>query len=214
MDVKYDYIIFDLDGVLCHTDNYHYIAWKKICDKLNLRFDETMNNKLRGVSRKDSFLIILSENAKKEENYNIEEILKIKNDIYISLLENLTYKSNEKSLITSLDTLKTNGIKMAVASSSKNAKKILSKLEISEYFSVVVDGNDISKSKPDPEIFYKALNKLGVKNKKNVIIVEDSEAGIYAAKSLGVDSIGLNIKNSNLAKYKIDRFEEICKIIL
>lgn len=209
---KYEYVIFDLDGVLCFTDKYHYMAWKKISDNLGLNFNYEINHKLRGVSRKESFEIILKENNKNIKEYNFEEILNEKNNIYVKLLENLKEEDNLPEIIETLNFFKNNNIKMAIASSSKNARLIIKKLNIEKYFDVVVDGNDIVNSKPDPEVFEKAINKLEVNDLEKVLIVEDSIAGIQSSIKLNVDSVGVKLENKKLSTYNIDKLNEIIKI--
>lgn len=177
-------VIFDLDGVIVSTDEYHYQAWKIIADEEDVYFDRNINERLRGVSRSDSLNIIL-ENAKRE--YSIEEkerLLERKNNIYKEYLKKLTPNDILPGVFENMEKLKAMGIKMAVGSSSKNTQFILEQIEIKNYFNVIVDGNSITKSKPDPEVFLKAASLLKVEPEK-CMVVEDAHAGIDAAKKGG-----------------------------
>lgn len=210
--MKYKAVIFDLDGVLCHTDNFHFMAWKIVADKCNISFDEQINNRLRGVSRLESLDIIL-EKSKNEFSY--EEKLKLadeKNSIYVKLLENMTSKDVTNEVINTLEALKEKGIKLAIGSSSKNAVFILEKLEIKEYFDAISDGNNIEFSKPHPEVFIKAASFLGFEPNE-CLVVEDAISGIKAAFEGGFDSAAISdAKKSDLATYKIDRLSELINI--
>lgn len=211
--MRYEGIIFDLDGVICHTDKYHYKAWKEVADELNIYFDETINNRLRGVSRNESFEIIL-------ENYDgvlsTEEKLKYvnkKNEIYKVLLNEMSEKDLSLEVKDTLHELKNRNIKIAIGSSSKNARMILERIGLKDTFDVIVDGNDISNSKPDPEVFLKANERLNV-NKNKCLVIEDAEAGVNAALAgnLAVAAIG-DATKCNKANYNLECFEDILNII-
>lgn len=146
-------IIFDLDGVLLSTDEYHYRAWKTIADAEGIEFDRKINDRLRGVSRMQSLEIIL-EKAKK--NYSEEEKLKLaeeKNSIYRRMLGELDASAATDEVRNTLKELKARGYRIAIGSSSKNAKFILEKVKLIDEFDAISDGNCITKSKPDPEVF-------------------------------------------------------------
>ena len=160
--MKYKGIIFDLDGVICHTDKYHYQAWKKLADKLGIYFDEEINNRLRGVSRMESFEIILE---KYDGEMTEEEKVRYaseKNDLYRELLKNMTTADLDPQVKETLDALRSRGLLLAIGSSSRNAGFILERLGLSGYFDAVSDGNNISRSKPDPEVFLKAAEYLNL----------------------------------------------------
>lgn len=183
-------IIFDLDGVICFTDKYHYKAWKALADKLGIYFDEEINNRLRGVSRMASLEIILE---RAEKTYSDEEKGKFaaeKNAIYVDLLDEMSESDLSEEVKTTLHTLKEKGLLLAIGSSSKNAKKILEKLGLRDFFDAISDGTNITKSKPDPEVFLKAAEMLGV-SPKEALVVEDALAGIDAAVAGGFKSAGL-----------------------
>lgn len=210
---QYKAVIFDLDGVLCHTDHYHYQAWKKIADKLNIYFDEEINNKLRGISRAESFDIILEKyygNMPEEEK---RKYIQEKNEIYKELLQEMSKEDLSPEVEDMLNKLQRRKIKLAIGSSSKNAGFILEKLGIKHYFDVISDGNNISESKPSPEVFLKAAASLNVQPEA-CLVVEDAEAGIKAAAAGGMDSAAVgDALKSDLAVYKLESVAEICELL-
>ena len=209
--MRYEGIIFDLDGVICHTDKYHYKAWKQIADELNIYFDESINNRLRGVSRNESFEIILEKYDGILSDEDKLKYLNKKNDKI--LLNDMNENDLSREVKDTLYELKRKKIKIGIGSSSKNAKMILERIGIKDIFDVIVDGNDISNSKPDPEVFLKANERLGI-NKEKCLIVEDAEAGVNAALagSLDVAAIG-DATKCNKANYNLEYFEDILNII-
>jgi alpha,alpha-trehalose phosphorylase len=200
---KFKAVIFDLDGVLISTDHYHYLAWSSIAQELGIHFDENSNNALRGVSRMESLEIIL-----KSGNLTLEEkektaLAEKKNNIYRSYLQTMDPSSVDIGVRSILKHLKSMGIKIAVGSSSKNARFILEKTGLAPFFDTVVDGTDITKSKPDPEVFLKAAAALGV-TPADSLVVEDAAAGIEAAYSGGFQSAAIgDAYNSPLATIKL-----------
>lgn len=204
-------IIFDLDGVLCHTDRFHFLAWKALADRLGLLFHEEMNDKLRGVSRMESLQIILGENQA-QTNYSESEKEAMaceKNQVYKKLLSDLTPADISKEVTATLEELRKRGFFLAVGSSSSNAGFILEQTGLTEYFDAVVDGNHISRSKPDPEVFRKAAEKLGVQPRE-CYVIEDAATGILAAKAGGFSSVafGSAVKNQG-ADFEIDRLSDL-----
>lgn len=206
-------IIFDLDGVICSTDQYHYQARKEMADREGIYFDWEINKRLRGVSRMESLDIILEKASK---NYTDEQKLEMatgKNERYKVLLDNVTPNDCFPGVIESLKKLKRLGIKIAIGSSSKNATSILHKLGIYDLFDAVADGNDITKSKPDPEVFLVAAKRLGLKP-TDCYVVEDAEAGIDAAKSGGFTSVGINdAENYYKTDIKIKNVSDLLEIL-
>ena len=203
-------IIFDLDGVIISTDKLHYKAWKKIADKLNIAFDEKINNRLRGVSRMDSLEIILEgyqgSALNKEEK---EALADEKNACYVELLGTLHPDQMDPEVTDTLRYLREKGLKLAIGSSSKNTKYILHQLEIENLFDAVSDGTNISKSKPDPEVFIKAAAFLELPEEE-CIVVEDAVAGIDAARSGHMRSVGIgDAYFYNQADYHIKTFSEL-----
>lgn len=206
-------IIFDLDGVLVHTDNLHYLAWKKMADHENIYFDKEINNRLRGVSRMESLEIIL-ERAKKE--YSLEQkhqLAELKNDLYKESLKQLSPLDIEPDVLAFLHSLLERGIRMAIGSSSKNAKMILRQIGIIDLFEAISDGTNITRSKPDPEVFIKASQMLNVPIAE-CAVVEDAKAGIDAANAGGFLSIGIgDAANYDATKVKVVKLSEILKIV-
>ena len=181
--MKYKAIIFDLDGVICHTDAYHYKAWKQMADNIDVYFDEEINNRLRGVSRMDSLDIILEKNEGKALSKEAKEKLaNEKNKRYKELLKQMSTDDLSKEVSDTLDYLRGLGLKLAIGSSSKNARIILKQIALSDYFDAISDGNNIEQSKPHPEVFLKAAQYLG-ERPEDCLVVEDAKAGIDAAKA-------------------------------
>ncbi len=207
-------VIFDLDGVICFTDEYHYLAWKSVADEENIYFDRTINNRLRGVSRMESLDIILEKASK---TYTAEEKVALatrKNDIYKTYLEKMSKANRSDDVITLLEDLKKEGFKLAIGSSSKNTKMILKQLEITDYFDAISDGTNITNSKPDPEVFLKAADMLGLRPNE-CAVVEDAYSGILAANRGGFTSIGIgDARNDETADYRIDNILEVEKIVM
>ena len=191
-------VIFDLDGVIVSTDDCHYEAWKKMADEEGIYFDKTINNRLRGVSRMESLEIVL-ERAEKE--YSEEEktaLAERKNGYYKEFITKLTPNDILPGAMNTLDELKANGIKVAIGSSSKNTPVILKQIGLDNYFDAVSDGNNITNSKPDPEVFFKAADMLGIPYAE-CMIVEDADAGIEAGKSAGMKTVSVHgAKGANI----------------
>lgn len=146
-------VIFDLDGVIISTDEYHYLAWKRLADETGLYFDRNMNSALRGVSRLESLNIILSRQGRQMSETDKLQLTDKKNSYYKEYLEHLTPASLTEDTANALTSLRKHGYLLAIGSSSKNARLILDRIGCGTYFDVVVDGNDIKRSKPDPEVF-------------------------------------------------------------
>lgn len=207
-------VIFDLDGVLVSTDNYHYLSWKKIADQLHIPFDEKKNNELRGVSRMASLELILQQS---NTVYSIEEkenLATEKNDIYRQSLQQLSKADLLPGVEKTLPLLVEKGIKLAIGSSSKNAPLILQQVGITDQFAVIVDGNQIEKSKPNPEVFLKAGKQLGFKPQE-CLVVEDAVVGVEAAIQAGMKVAAMgDAKKNHLATYKIDTIYELLDLLV
>ena len=183
-------IIFDLDGVICFTDKYHYQAWKELADREGIYFDEKINDRLRGVSRMQSLDIILERASREYTEEEKESMAAMKNESYVKLLENMSTKDLSDEVKNTLDELRHRGYKLAIGSSSKNTKKILKQIGLVDYFDAISDGTNITKSKPDPEVFLKAADMVEEKP-QNCLVVEDAAAGIDAACAGGFLSAGI-----------------------
>ncbi|MCD8012763.1 MAG: beta-phosphoglucomutase [Lachnospiraceae bacterium] len=188
--MRYQGIIFDLDGVICFTDKYHYKAWKALADEIGVYFDETINNRLRGVSRMASLDIILERSDREYSQEEKEQMAAKKNGMYRELLEQMTPADLSDEVRETLDALRLSGAKLAIGSSSKNAKLILNRIGLGEYFDAVSDGTNITHSKPHPEVFLKGAEFLGL-DPKDCLVVEDALAGIDAAVAGGFDGAGI-----------------------
>nr|MCR4718254.1 beta-phosphoglucomutase [Bacillota bacterium] len=172
-------VIFDLDGVIVSTDDCHYEAWKKLADEEGIYFDRKINDRLRGVSRMASLEIVLERANKAYTEEEKAKLAKRKNGYYRDFIKKLTPNDILPGVMDNLEELKKNGIKIAIGSSSKNTPIILKQIGLCGYFDAVSDGNNISKSKPDPEVFVKAAEMLKIPP-KNCLVVEDADAGIEA----------------------------------
>lgn len=211
--MKYKGIIFDLDGVLVHTDKYHYLAWKQIADRLGIYFDEKINNKLRGVSRMASLEIILEGSTKKFSDEQKQKLAEEKYSVYRQYLEGLTQRDLGEGVLQTLDKLKTMGLKLAVGSSSRNAVLILKKTCIYGFFDAVSDGNNIVKTKPDPEVFIKAADMLGLLCGQ-CLVVEDAVSGVLAATAANMDCAAIgDAAKHKIATYNIENFYQLVEIV-
>jgi beta-phosphoglucomutase len=182
--------IFDLDGVIVDTAKYHFLAWQKLANELGIDFTHEHNEELKGVSRVRSLDLILALgniNASQEDK---NKWLIQKNEDYLSYLVDMDEREILSGVVKVLEYLKNNNQAIALGSASKNARPILEKTNIMHFFDAIVDGNDVSNAKPDPEVFLQAARKLGITN-QNSIVFEDSVAGIQAANSAKMISIGI-----------------------
>lgn len=212
--MKYKGIIFDLDGVICHTDHYHYLAWKSLADKLGIYFDEIINNRLRGVSRMESLSIILERNegeplTENEKNEGAEE----KNTLYREHLQKMSPDDLSDEVKDTLDKLRAMGLKLAIGSSSKNAPLILERIGLGDYFDAISDGNNIENSKPHPQVFLMAADFIGLEP-KDCLVVEDAKAGLEAAIAGGMDCAAIgDAVSSGLGTYNLDTFADLLKVV-
>lgn len=175
-------VIFDLDGVIVSTDKLHYEAWKTMAKRELIPFDENVNNLLRGVSRMESLDIILRKSRKKYSDNEKSELAEFKNNVYRNLLSSLSPSDILPGINKLLSDLREIGFKIVIGSSSKNAKTILEKIGLLYSFDAISDGTNITKSKPNPEVFIKAAQMVGLKNEE-CAVVEDAHSGILAAKA-------------------------------
>lgn len=211
--MKYKAIVFDLDGVLCNTDKYHYLAWKQLTDELGINFDEQINNRLRGIGRMDSLNIILESYEEAFSNEEKVALTEKKNTYYKKYLEDLSEKDLLPEIKDTLDKLRAKKLKLAIGSSSKNTKLILKQLGLGNYFDAISDGTNIHKSKPDPEVYLKASIFLNIQP-QDCLVVEDALSGIQAATAAGMDcaAIGDGVRY-NLARYSLNTFSELLNIV-
>ena len=202
-------IIFDLDGVIVDTAKFHYLAWRKLANDLGFDISEDQNEQLKGVSRVRSLEKILGWGNVSLSQDNFMEQMAIKNDNYLTYISTMTPKDILPGVQEVLDFFLDNNIPIALGSASKNARSILEKTGLYQKFTAVVDGNDVEKAKPDPEVFLIAAGKLNVEP-TNCIVFEDAQAGIQAANSAGMISIGIGDEdNLKEADYVFADFTQI-----
>jgi len=182
--------IFDLDGVIVDTAKYHFLAWRELALQLGFDFTEAQNEQLKGVSRVRSLEILLAIGNKHLEDDVKSKLLEEKNEQYLSYIAEMDHTEILPGIEDLLYYLKQHGVSFSLGSASKNARLILETLDLIDLFDAIVDGNDVSTAKPDPEVFLIAAEKLKVPA-GDCIVIEDAQAGIEAARSAGMTSIGI-----------------------
>ncbi len=182
--------IFDLDGVIVDTARYHFIAWKKLAEKLDINFTENDNERLKGVSRMDSLNIILEIGGITLPDEEKEKYAAEKNKIYLSYILKMTPDDILPGVFDFLTGVKKRGISIALGSASKNAVTILEKIGLQDTFDAIVDGTKVSKAKPDPQVFLTGAAMLGVEP-SGCVVFEDAIAGVEAAHRAGMKCIGI-----------------------
>jgi len=182
--------IFDLDGVIVDTARYHFLAWKRLTDQLGIHFTIEDNERLKGVSRMASLEIILEIGNRKPDERKKHEYAALKNNWYIDYIRKMTPDEILPGSLGFIKELRNANIRVALGSASKNTPMILERVGILELFDAVADGNNVSKAKPDPEVFTKAANMVGVKP-GNCVVFEDAVAGVQAALNAGMSCIGV-----------------------
>ena len=211
--MKYAGIIFDLDGVICSTDEYHYLAWKTLADRLRIPFDRERNNLLRGVSRMASLEILLE---KSDQTYSDQEkaaFAEEKNAAYRELLGRMSPDDLSDDVKDTLALLRQTDLKLAIGSSSRNTPYILKRIGLDGFFDAVADGNCITRSKPDPEVFLKAAEMIGLRP-ADCLVVEDAHAGVEAAVSGGFDCAAMgDAKDDDRAVLHLNRFSDLRKLM-
>lgn len=190
-------VIFDLDGVITDTAEFHFRAWQDLGEKIAIPFDREFNEKLKGISRMDSLERIL-EHGGKNNAYTIEEkeaLAKEKNDDYVELIKEITPADILPGVKKFLDDCLAAGLKLGLASASKNGPAILENLGLTDYFEIVVDPASLANGKPDPEIFLKGAEMLGL-SPSECVGVEDAEAGVESINGAGMFSVGVGTADS------------------
>ncbi|MEX0274677.1 MAG: beta-phosphoglucomutase [Flavobacteriaceae bacterium] len=201
--------IFDLDGVIVDTAKYHYLAWKKLADTLAIPFDEERNEAFKGVSRKRCLELLLQWGDVKATGKDMERWLFEKNEDYLAYIDRMGKSEILPDVPKVLNFLRERQIPMALGSASKNAVPILQKVELLSYFDSVVDGNSVTKAKPDPEVFLIAARDLGI-SPKNCVVFEDAVAGIQAANAAQMISVGIGKRDVlSAAAHNFNDFTEI-----
>ncbi|BAJ64521.1 beta-phosphoglucomutase [Anaerolinea thermophila] len=181
-------VLFDLDGVLTDTSEYHFLAWKRLADELGIPFDRQDNEALRGVSRRESLLLLLKGRPATEED--MQAWMERKNRYYVEYISQMTPENLLPGALNLLQELRANGYKTAIVSSSKNTPLVLERLNLAHWIDAVVDGNAPARSKPAPDLFLLAAERLGVVPQE-CLVVEDAAAGIDAGHAAGMRTLGL-----------------------
>lgn len=206
-------VILDLDGVIISTDMYHYEAWKRLADEQGIYFDKKINMRLRGVSRMESLNILLERAVREYTQDDKQELAEKKNRYYRDYIKDISEENILPGVLKFIEELKSKGIKVAIGSSSKNSKQILKNAGIEDFFDATVDGNDIKNSKPDPEVFLLAAQRIGI-NPSECLVVEDADAGVDAALAAGMKVLAVGVASKNkkanaaaksLEKLSVDR---------
>jgi beta-phosphoglucomutase len=212
--MRYKGIIFDLDGVICSTDEYHYQAWKTLADRLGIPFDRERNNLLRGVSRMESLHIVLE---KENRVYTEEEkaaFAEEKNTLYRRLLAQMSPTDLSDDVKGTLEALRKTDLKLAIGSSSKNTPFILERIGLGGFFDAVADGNCITQSKPHPEVFLKAASLISL-SPQDCLVVEDAHAGVEAAVAGGFDCAAIgDAREDPRTSWHLDQFSDILKCLV
>jgi beta-phosphoglucomutase len=197
MDINTDKIgcLFDLDGVLVDTAVYHYQAWKALANSLGFDFTEEQNEHLKGVNRMRSLDMILEWGNVSKTDEEKAELAKVKNEQYVSMISKMTEAEVLPGTLPLLEQLKAAGIKIALGSASKNSGLILERTNLAHLFDAIVDGNHVTASKPDPEVFLKGADALGLEP-ANCLVFEDAQAGVQAAVNGGMKVVGIGQQNN------------------
>ena len=201
--------IFDLDGVIVDTAKYHYLAWKKLANELGFEFTKEQNELFKGVSRKRCLEILLEIGQREATQEEFDTWMIEKNVDYLKYIENMDASEILPDVPKVLEFLKGQNIPIALGSASKNAQPILEKVGLLHYFDTIVDGNNVTKAKPDPEVFLLAAKQLGV-NANDCVVFEDAVAGVEAANAAKMISIGIGDKSIlSEAQFNYNDFTEI-----
>lgn len=206
-------IIFDLDGVIVSTDEQHYLGWQALADRLGIPFSREVNSRFRGVSRMACMNILEELGGKHYTDSEKIAYADWKNEYYRELLAQMSSDDLSQEVRSTLDALRARGLKLAVGSSSKNAKFILQRIGLSDYFDAVSDGTNISRSKPDPEVFLKAAEYLGLAP-SDCLVVEDAVSGVEAAHAGGMKAATVgDAAGRGCGDFILSRFADLLKYI-
>lgn len=203
-------VIFDLDGVIVSTDEYHYQAWQIMANNYKIPFDRETNEKLRGVSRAESLEIILREADMQFNSEQKRVVMNLKNQLYVDSLKQLTENDILPGVMVVLNMLKEMKLPIAIGSSSKNAQYILGRIGLTHYFDFVADGTQIKNSKPHPEVFLLAAEKLGIEP-QHCLVLEDAESGVEAAHNANMQVLAVgaaaSCQQADYTAYNLSRFD-------
>lgn len=212
--MKFKAVIFDLDGVICSTDEYHYLAWKALADIIGITDFTREDNKLqRGVSRMESLEVLLKKGKKQYTDEQKSALAETKNDIYKNMLAGMSERDLDGEVSSTLRELRERGLKLAVGSSSRNTPFILERLGLGNFFDAVADGNCVTHSKPHPEVFLKAAEYLQLLP-CDCLVVEDAHSGVDAGVAGGFKVAGIGTaKDYEKTNYPLTRFSDILKYV-
>jgi|TARA_B110000977_G_scaffold106978_1_gene139334 beta-phosphoglucomutase len=206
--------IFDLDGVIVDTAKYHFLAWKNLANSIGIDFSQAQNEQLKGVSREQSLTKILAWGGKTLSATDFQDLMRKKNEAYLNYIATMGRSELLPDVERTIDYLIETNQYVTLGSASKNARPILEKTNLIEAFDAIVDGNDVSEAKPNPEVFLKAA-QLTNAQPNHCIVFEDSVAGIQAANAAGMISIGIgNESVLNEAVHNFTSFTEISNSFL
>jgi beta-phosphoglucomutase len=212
--MRYKGIIFDLDGVICSTDEYHYQAWKTLADRLGIPFDRERNNLLRGVSRMESLHIVLEKGNRVYTEEEKAAFAEEKNTLYRRLLAQMSPTDLSDDVKGTLEALRKTDLKLAIGSSSKNTPFILERIGLGGFFDAVADGNCITQSKPHPEVFLKAASLISL-SPQDCLVVEDAHAGVEAAVAGGFDCAAIgDAREDPRTSWHLDQFSDILRCLV
>lgn len=190
LTMNFHLAIFDLDGVIVDTAKYHFLAWKRLGEELNINFTKTDNERLKGVSRMHSLDILLELGQQVKSKEEKQALADKKNAWYVEYIQQMDASEILPGVLDFLDLLQSRNVKIALGSASKNAQTILEKVQITDYFHTIVDGNLVSKAKPDPEVFLLGATSLNI-SPSQTIVFEDAQAGIEAGLRAGMTTVGV-----------------------
>ena len=211
--LRYQGVIFDMDGVLCRTDRLHYQAWVQFTEKYGLPFSEELNDRIQGRGRIVSMDMVLGEWGKTLSPEEKQRLILEKNDLFLALADRLTPGDAVPGVPETLSALRALGLRLALGSSSRNARLVMEKLRLSAFMDAWVDGTEVQACKPAPDIFLAAAKKLGLAP-TDCLVVEDAEAGVEAALRGGFSAAGIGPASADArCRHRLSCFSDLLKAV-